>query len=546
VLQTERDLVSIFLDACLFEWQTGHHELATGLLQAQAEYSVFAPRIQASEASKQTLFQQFWASGAPRVGERGALGWGTWLAKEEERLQSWRRGVANEEEETEEERGGWTGWRDLKEMGGRRVESDSGKNEGDSDGGEDEQGSEDGQAEEESDEVLLKRLGINLDAADAVETASADTWRKWALEEEARDEHQWLPLRPNKERGLEGVSGDEDWEADDELQRTVLFEDVQPFLFSLETETAEAELLAGFGGFCEAPMAPWSSSNDAQFTEAQEFITGTLRNQLCCATADERNADVTFLSAAKDVPGAMESNIPVAKGGEVLANMVGGPSWMELDTPERRNFVFHLLLQSSGAFPAFQPLTDALLRVTSSGDVSKKEARSLAKSLLKSRREDLALWGAYAELEASAGNFAAARKVLGTALGSVSALPTSAREKAPELFLKFAEMELRIGEERDGQGGAQAPSDSQGKQAALHILTCFGEGEAFTPAGADTVPPSRILKVSCFAIGFLLQGFILGLKPSRCKYASVEPTWIIWAQNVLNSAVLRYRFLFKV
>jgi hypothetical protein len=521
VLQTERDLVSIFLDACLFEWQTGHHELATGLLQAQAEYAVFAPRIQASEASKQTLFQQFWASGAPRVGERGALGWGTWLAREEERLQSWRGGVADEEEEKEEERGGWTGWRDLKEMGGRRGESDSGKSEGNSDGGEGEQGSEGGEAEEESDEVLLKRLGINLDAADAVETASADTWRKWAFEEEARDEHQWLPLRPKKERGLEEVSGDEDLEADDELQRTVLFEDVQPFLFSLETEPAEAELLAGFeGGFCEAPMPPCSSSNDAQLTEAQEIITGTLRNQLCSATADERNADVPFSSAAKDVPGAMEIEVPVAKGGEILANMVGGPSWTELDPPERRNFVSNLLLQASGAYPAFQPLTGALLRVTSSGDVSKKEARSLAKTLLKSRREDLALWGAYAELEASAGNFAAARKVLGTALGSVSALPTSAREKAPELFLEFAEMELRIGEERDGRDGGEASSDGQGKQAALRILTCFGEGEAFIPAGADTVPPSRVLKVSRFAAGFQgskarLQGLVLRLKPSR-------------------------------
>lgn len=492
--QVERELVRIFLDTCLFEWQTGHHELAVGLLQAQAEYSVFGPRIQASEASKQTLFQRFWDSGAPRIGESGAVGWGTWLAKEEERLQNWGGGVGEAEEE-EEEKGGWSGWQDLKEIGGPGGGRGSGSEGGGQSDGEDE-GSEGGEVEEESDEALLKRLGINLDAADAVDAAGVDTWRKWAVEEETRDEQQWLPVRPR-----EGEVSDAE-ETDGELQRTVLFDDVQPFFFSLETDAAGDELLAGFGGFCEAPIPPLTTSNEAQWTEARELITGSLRDHLIRATAEEGKADVTFTSAAAAMPEVMQTELRLAQGGEILANLVGGPPWLDQDPPERRQFAANLLLQASGAFPASSPIARALLAVTSAGDVSGREARGLAKALLKGRREDLALWGAYAELEARAGNAGAARKVFGTALGSVSALPPAAQERAPELCLSFAEMELRLDEKTGGQD-ARGESNGQmgsGRQAALHILACFGEGEAFRPTETGVVTPSRILKVKRFNV----------------------------------------------
>ena len=309
---------------------------------------------------------------------------------------------------------------------------------------------------------------------------------------ETRGEQQWLPVRP-KEGELSDGEG-----TDGELQRTVLFDDVEPFVFSLETDAAGVELLAGFGGFCEAPIPPLTSSNDAQLTGAREFITGNLQDHLIRATAEGGKADVTFASAADAVPEVTQTELRPANGGEVLANLVGGPVWLDEDTPRRRQFAANLLLQASGAFPASAPISRALLAVTSEGDVSGKEARGLAKALLKGRREDLALWGAYAELEAAAGNVSAARKVFGTALGSVSALQPAAQERAPELFLNFAEMELRLGGETDGHDEEKGQSNGQrgsAKQAALHILACFGEGEAFRPVEAGVLPPSRLLKV---------------------------------------------------
>jgi hypothetical protein len=102
----EKDLVSLFMDMCHFEWQAGHHEFAIGLLQAQIDYSIFAPHIEVNEKSKKRLFKDFWDSGAPRIGEDGSTGWAEWLQKQEELIQA-------PDEDMEDEKdvgGGWTGW----------------------------------------------------------------------------------------------------------------------------------------------------------------------------------------------------------------------------------------------------------------------------------------------------------------------------------------------------------------------------------------------------------------------------------------------------
>ncbi|AQK75306.1 UPF0614 C14orf102-like protein [Zea mays] len=87
LVQLEVGLVDIFVNLCRFEWQTGHRELATGLFQAQMEFSLFAPPLYLTTSSKQRLFEHFWNSGGARIGEDGALGWSEWLAKDEESRQ---------------------------------------------------------------------------------------------------------------------------------------------------------------------------------------------------------------------------------------------------------------------------------------------------------------------------------------------------------------------------------------------------------------------------------------------------------------------------
>ena len=97
--------MDIFVSLCGFEWQTGYRELATALCQAEIEISLFCPSLHVIENGKQSLFEHFWNSEGERVGEEGALGWRTWLAREEET----RRRVMKEESLDKDE-GGWTGW----------------------------------------------------------------------------------------------------------------------------------------------------------------------------------------------------------------------------------------------------------------------------------------------------------------------------------------------------------------------------------------------------------------------------------------------------
>ncbi|KAF2317625.1 hypothetical protein GH714_025828 [Hevea brasiliensis] len=87
--------------------QAGYQELATALFQAEIEFSLFCPSLLLSEHSKLRLFEHFWNGNGPRVGEEGAVGWSSWLEKEEETRQK-----TLKEEETlhDDERGGWTGW----------------------------------------------------------------------------------------------------------------------------------------------------------------------------------------------------------------------------------------------------------------------------------------------------------------------------------------------------------------------------------------------------------------------------------------------------
>ena len=90
--------MAILADRCCFELQTGHAELALGIFQAAMEYTLFAPLIQPNESNKRRLFEAFWESQAPRIGEDGALGWAAWLEREEEQIRNAQAQEASEEE----------------------------------------------------------------------------------------------------------------------------------------------------------------------------------------------------------------------------------------------------------------------------------------------------------------------------------------------------------------------------------------------------------------------------------------------------------------
>lgn len=196
--ELELGLVDIFLSLCRFEWQTGYQELATGLLQAEIEYSLFCPSLSLTEQSKQRLFEHFWDSDGARVGEEGGSGWSTWLAKEEENRQR----ILKEEASADEVQGGWTGWSEpFAKNNANEGNTDTEVN-NNMEGEELQLGLEDEDVEAEDDtEALLKKLGIDVDAASNAEIKDVSTWIRWSKEELSRDHDQWMPVR-EKSRGI--------------------------------------------------------------------------------------------------------------------------------------------------------------------------------------------------------------------------------------------------------------------------------------------------------------------------------------------------------
>lgn len=190
VIQKELGLVDLFLSLCRFEWQAGYQELATALLQAEIEYCLFCPTLLLGEQSKLRLFEYFWNSNGARVGEDGALGWSTWLEKEEDQK---RKAINEEAEEIDE--GGWTGWSEP--LSKNKYLDGSSDNVADTNMDVEEFDDEigPGDAEPEKDTAtLLKMLGIEANAESIDEIKDTETWVRWSKEELSRDSDQWMPL----------------------------------------------------------------------------------------------------------------------------------------------------------------------------------------------------------------------------------------------------------------------------------------------------------------------------------------------------------------
>ncbi|KAL0441157.1 UNVERIFIED_CONTAM: hypothetical protein Sradi_0054600 [Sesamum radiatum] len=181
IIQLELGLVDVFIGLCRLEWQAGYQELATALFQAEIEYSMFSP-FGLSEQSKRRLFEHFWGSNGARIGEDGALGWSTWLEKEEEQRQR----LASEEASNIVEEGGWTGWF---EPLSKTQETEMPENTTEKDLVAEDFDVEDTEDVEQKDDVesLLKALGIDAAAEADIKVKDTKTWTKWSKAEMSRD-----------------------------------------------------------------------------------------------------------------------------------------------------------------------------------------------------------------------------------------------------------------------------------------------------------------------------------------------------------------------
>ena len=85
--------------------------------------------------------------------------------------------------------------------------------------------------------------------------------------------------------------------------------------------------------------------------------------------------------------------------------------------------------------------------------------------------------GAYARIEAEAGNIDLARKICDMALCSVIDLSLDCQLKAPILYLSYAEAKLA---NHSSIGSDIGVSSRESKQRAIYILSCLGSGRKYS------------------------------------------------------------------
>ncbi|CAN1265746.1 Nuclear exosome regulator NRDE2 [Linum perenne] len=418
ILQLELGLVDIFVSLCRFEWQAGYQELATALFQAEIEFSLFCPSLLLSENAKLRLFEHFWNSDAPRVGEEGAVGWSTWLEKEEENRQR----ILKEEMSREEESGGWTGWSEPRpkhqETGDVEIINNfEGANE------ENQEENEDGDNNQEDDiEALLKKLGIDTDAEATGEVKNSSTWARWSEEELLRDSNQWLPVH-----GKQVQSGTSDGEDDEQLLRIVMFEDINGFLVSINSREALLSLVSQFVEFFGGYMPQGFCTNSSSWTEQIQMVE---------SLPDSISQNLKGVTDVLVKPPSLAANS--------LEFLLGGAGDSSKRT-DMMKFLRNAILLCLSSFPRNHKLEEAALlaeELSTTKTGSSTPCRALAKTLLKSDRQDLLLCGVYARREAAFGNIDHARRVFDMALSSIEGLQVDFQSSSSLLYFWYAEMEL--------------------------------------------------------------------------------------------------------
>lgn len=444
------------MNLCRFEWQAGHRELATGLFQAQIEFSLFSPPLNLTTSSKQRLFEHFWNSGGARIGEDGALGWSTWLAKDEESRQN----MVMQEDPQEIEVGGWGGWFDPSVRNSETNEASNKSIELSTTDGND---AEDPDAEDtlsqDDVESLLKKLGIDVDVEYNSEVKDAKTWNRWSLMELSRDNEQWMPL--HEKSGIGSLHSDNapSGEDNDQLSRVILFEDVTEFLFSLSSEEAHFSLICQFIDFYGGKISRWTSTNSSSWLDrilSLEMISNDILEDL---------------STVSDLVNKTQNSSHYK-----LESLLGSMHDLS-QRPGLVKFLRNAILLFLDVFPRNHILEEAVLVTTQMYTAQENSlsspanaSRALAKNLLKKDRHDFLLCGIYGRIEAMHGNIDQARKIFDMALLSTEGVTEDLRKKVPILYFWYAEMEIAI----------SSGNNSDSVHRAIYILSCLGSNVKYT------------------------------------------------------------------
>lgn len=368
-----------------------------------------------------------------------------------------------EESSHDSGKGGWTGWSDPLSKSKESNEAIETITEADGALDELEDESEmkdDGQNDDT--EALLKMLGIDVTAEANCEIKDTRTWTRWSEEEVARDSNEWMPVHANT--GIPHSEDPADAQDNEQILRVIAYEDLSDYLFSISSEEARFSLVSQFIDFYGGRMAQWTCTNSSSWAEKSlslEAIPDSLFDEL------RRMHGVLTKEGRNQIDTSLEQVFSSSDDISMKTSMM--------------RFVRNATLLCCTIFPQNHILEEAVLiaeelsnTVMNTSSCSVTPCRTLAKSLLKSNRQDVLLCGVYARREAVFGNIDHARKIFDMALSSIDGLPQDVQTNASLLYLWYAEVEVANGI-HGGSGSAES------SLRAVHILSCLGSGTKYSP-----------------------------------------------------------------
>lgn len=195
VAQVEDTLVETAIAAVVIDMEAGHEERGVARLQALVEFACFGGSASgaaggASHTARLRAFGRFWNAGAPRWGEPGAQGWGAWC--DEQHTQ----GFLCSAPPPPPLPGPPAGYAPAAAVIPVSGNADDLLPEPEEGAIDDEGAASDGAAdndEDESDDALLARLGVTLDADVLTSAVSEELLATWVETEDERDTAGWRP-----------------------------------------------------------------------------------------------------------------------------------------------------------------------------------------------------------------------------------------------------------------------------------------------------------------------------------------------------------------
>eukprot|EP00803_Ostreobium_quekettii_P002454 evm.model.scf_886.2 EVM.evm.TU.scf_886.2 scf_886:10633-23874(-) len=474
--EVEEAMVAIALMAVQFDLQAGYTEHAVAKVQAMFEFQFFSPGLpsQHSDSHAIHLFESFWKSGAPRVGEVGGMGWRHWVwSQAETRPDTAPAKEIDPGPADDLGGGGWSGWQSITNPSDDSAPAEDNKSPSQGDSSEDaasereySSGGQEETDEEESDTEALDILGLRLEEdleKIGNKDIDSDVLIGWLQEEHRRECLLWAPERDSHME-----------EADIDVDRIVEYDDIQDWVFAVSSQELRERLVGRCLELLGMDFNSMLSSGtlDASVLIANSHSYTSAISHLVSATGS--SFVLTQKTSSPEFWPFREprgSNYRADAEHRVDVHQWGFNCWY-LQDAKRSLFVCNLLSALlTHVYPDSPDLAQALVRVTVAKNKmeggSEDASRECVKTLLSGYKENLVLWNAYAQMESESGKLKVARKVYDTTLGSLASMPPRHQGLAPLVVLSCVDSEVM-----------HFSTDTV--RRVLHVLTWLGTGGTYT------------------------------------------------------------------